>query len=127
MEGVSSAGIFILTKTIVAFRVQNLFKIVITYQIMTCLLVIPNLIVLPYPNLRVTLSKLTYYPIQTYVLPYPNLRTTLSKLTYFPIQTANSTQTGLQALNRAMRAKLESQDPAEQGDKTKILHIEFLR
>ena len=46
MEGVSSAGIFILTKTIVAFRVQNLFKIVITYQIMTCLLVIPNLIVL---------------------------------------------------------------------------------
>ena len=26
-----------------------------------------------------------------------------------------------------MRAKLESQDRAEQGDKTKILHIEFLR
>jgi len=57
MEGVSSVGIFILTKTIVTFRVQNLLKIVITYQIMTCLLVTPNVIVLPYPNLRTFLSK----------------------------------------------------------------------
>ena len=67
------------------FRVQNLLKIVITFQITTFLLVVlPNLIVLPYPNLRITLSNLTY----------------------FLVQTAISTQTRPQALNRAMRTKL---------------------
>ena len=89
MEGVSSVGIFILTKTLVTFRVQNPLKIVIMHQIMTCLLVI---------SYRIALSKLTYYPIQT------------------PI----STQIRPRVLNRAMRTKRESLDPAELIDKTKI-------
>ena len=66
LKCVGAVGIFILTQTIVTFRVQNLLKIVITRQIMTCLLVIPKL-KLPYPNLpitppkrTITLSKLTY-------------------------------------------------------------------
>ena len=89
--------------------------VVFTHQIMTCLLVIPKLIVLPYPNLRITLSKITYYSTLTYALPKLTCHC-LQK--YQPILTAINAQNRPLALNRAMRTKRESLDPAELEDNT---------